>query len=58
MLAYALGVPGLILFAAGIPLFNWWWLRKHRLKHELEKNTGNSKGDALYSFLYEEYEDE
>lgn len=50
-LAMALGVPGLLLFALGVPLCSALFLRVCRPHHEKPHFL------ALYSFLYEEYRD-
>ncbi|KAG2438727.1 hypothetical protein HXX76_005272 [Chlamydomonas incerta] len=53
-LAMAIGIPGLVLFAAGCPLFSYYWLRRH--KTLLYGSTKRSKNFAIaYSFMYEDY---
>ncbi|KAG2426969.1 hypothetical protein HXX76_012754 [Chlamydomonas incerta] len=51
-LCAAVGVPGLVLFAAGIPLLSAWWLWRNRAK------LWDDGFIALYGSLYQEYEDE
>ncbi|KXZ54763.1 hypothetical protein GPECTOR_4g833 [Gonium pectorale] len=45
------GLPGLLLFAAGVPLASAWWL--HRNRHRLDDTDFVN----LYGTLYQEYEE-
>lgn len=49
-LALAVGIPGVLLFAVGMPLLSAWWLGRNR--HRLDQPDF----EALYGTLYEEYE--
>ncbi|KXZ48273.1 hypothetical protein GPECTOR_29g50 [Gonium pectorale] len=50
-LALAAGVPGLLLFAAGVPLASAWWLRRNR------RRLADKDFLDLYGTLYQEYEE-
>ncbi|GIL57789.1 hypothetical protein Vafri_12932 [Volvox africanus] len=52
-LCLIVGVPGVLLFAAGIPLLSAWWLYLNRNRLE-----GDVEFFALYGTLYQEYEGE
>ncbi len=49
-LVLAVGIPGVLLFAVGMPLLSAWWLGRNR--HRLDQPDF----EALYGTLYEEYE--
>eukprot|EP00198_Chlamydomonas_reinhardtii_P004333 XP_001693669.1 predicted protein [Chlamydomonas reinhardtii] len=50
-LCAAVGVPGVLLFAAGIPLLSAWWLWRNR------RRLWEDSFLSLYGSLYQEYED-
>ncbi|KAG2453407.1 hypothetical protein HYH02_001630 [Chlamydomonas schloesseri] len=53
-LAMAIGIPGIVLFAVGCPLFSYYWLRRH--KKLLYGSTKRAKNFAIaYAFMYEDY---
>ncbi|GMH32199.1 hypothetical protein BSKO_00033 [Bryopsis sp. KO-2023] len=51
-LVLAIGLPGIVLFSLGVPLWSALFLRRHKEKLHDEAFLGS------YGFLYEEYEDE
>ncbi|KAG2432767.1 hypothetical protein HYH02_012899 [Chlamydomonas schloesseri] len=49
-LVAAVGIPGVVLFAVGAPIFSWLWLSRHRGLLYTSRDFGVS-----YGFMYEDY---
>ncbi|KXZ48361.1 hypothetical protein GPECTOR_28g768 [Gonium pectorale] len=49
-LALAVGLPGVVLFCAGCPVFSWVWLRRH---HQMLHTS--PEFNLSYGFMYNDY---
>ncbi|KAG2424642.1 hypothetical protein HXX76_014367 [Chlamydomonas incerta] len=49
-LVAAVGIPGVVMFAVGAPIFSWLWLSRHRDLLYTSRDFGVS-----YGFMYEDY---